>query len=488
MTVPKYLFFAVLWFAVVSAEAADSRFDCGGQVEAEVWSVWDSRLRGFIEQQQLRDRLLKRGDVYALYDVQTYTHNVVSMARRCNRQDRLREIATLIRIAYDALEPGTPASPGRRWICRGGSTCNDTNRLLNKEVALDSVQFLALAASVANALASSKQPPGPEKEAFVEDTARVAVEHLLRWGDIADETRLRKAIRSTPGDMDGSSALIFTDRELWLITVYAELAGIGNADLGLSDEDHDRLRRHLTQLLRFFSARLSIRKRGTVDLADVDRAYWSSRAENRYAGYESEEKPVVCASSENGDKKPEVRVPASTVSTRADTGWDISHARRLVHALDALERNRGALMKTFGVSRKELPRKGIARAFANTLLKDVWNGDTAMPLFSNYWSGANGWFRVAYDNGTGACREGYPPYGMSDSFATGGYIVWAQYRPQIGVLGRRLYDLAREPDEEGAAFITKYYPTLSKQAGAQSNALAKLMFLPTLVGPAGGSK
>ena len=51
------------------------------------------------------------------------------------------------------------------------------------------------------------------------------------------------------------------------------------------------------------------------------------------------------------------------------------------------------------------------------------NGDATQPLFSNYWSGVNGWYRVAYDNGADQCREGYPPYGLTDSFPTGGYLT-----------------------------------------------------------------
>ncbi len=119
----------------------------------------------------------------------------------------------------------------------------------------------------------------------------------------------------------------------------------------------------------------------------------------------------------------DVQVSPDTVPKRQDTGWDISHARRLVHALDALERNRDAMKAIFSLNDGQLPAIGLPSAFAGTLVAVVWNGDTANPLFSNHWSGANGWYRVAYDNGTGQCREGSPPYGLADSFPTGGYIT-----------------------------------------------------------------
>ena len=209
------------------AAAADANFACGGIVEAEVWEAWDGNFRDYLRQSQLEARLLKQGDVYALYDIQTYTHNMVSMASRCNRTNRLKEVARLIRIAYDALEPGNQSSPGRRWVCRGGSICNDKNRLLNQEVMLDSVQFLAFAARVANALASSGRKPDEEEKAFIRDTGQVLIEHLLRWGSDSAISSMRQATGAKPEDVtNGSSKLFFTDKPLWMITMYAELAGI----------------------------------------------------------------------------------------------------------------------------------------------------------------------------------------------------------------------------------------------------------------------
>jgi hypothetical protein len=175
-------------------------------------------------------------------------------------------------------------------------------------------------------------------------------------------------------------------------------------------------------------------------------------------------------------------VSADDVRPRSDIGWDFSHARRLVHALDALERNRDALIEVFSLDEMQLPPVGLTKAFARTLVAAVWNGDIVEPLFSNYLSGANGWYRVAYDNGTGQCREGYPPYGMSDSFPTGGYVTWARYMPIIGSLGERLYDMISSPDEENSSFISKYYPVLSKSASTQERTLAKFMFFSSLVG------
>ena len=475
------------------ASAADFPFACGGKVENEAWELWDSNVKNFLKEKQLQNRLLKQGDVYALYDFQTYTHNLVGMARRCNRVERLQEIARMIDIAYSKLEP---AATGRQWVCRGGSICNDRNRLLNKEVQLDSLQFLGLASSVANALVAAETQLTNADKVFVENTAQILIEHLLRWSDKASIASIDRAKKATPQDVkNGSSALFFTDKPLWMIHIYAELSSILVFSKALDIPqiplaEKKQLTNHINELMQFFTARLSIRHKeksrlgDAVTLADIDRGYWKLYADNTYAGYEKAGKPVMCIYSGNNKSKFKINVvvPADRVLKLQNTSWDISHARRLVHALDALERNRSNLSKTFNLKDNQLPPADSAPAFANALVSVVWNGDKAAPLFTNYWSGANGWYRVAYDNGTGLCREGYPPFGLTDSIPTGGYFVWAKYNPTVGVLGKQLYSLMNSAKASDTLFVTKYYPSLSHSASVQNRALSKIMFLPSLVG------
>lgn len=485
---------------------ADARFACGGGIEAQTWALWDGRIRAMLDE-QLQDRLRRQEDAYALYDFQSYAHNAMAMARRCGRAGRLAELAGVARNAYAALEPDGFFSTRRRWVCRGGAICNQKNRLMGNEVMLNSAQFLGFASALANALALSTTLPGEDEREFVRETVQIATEHLLRWSTDAAIERLERLARAKPEDVkSASSDLFFTDKELWLITIHAELAGVlqsprgrGVAQAARNQDDTARLRRHARALMRLFLARISIEHGGggtdRAGLADLDRGYWRNYADNRYAGYESAEKPVACIPPQQGNApaRLEVRVPSDSVPRRADTGWDISHARRLVPALDALERNRSAIATQYGLGPAELPPAGLAAAFAATLVGRVWNGDAAQPLFANYWSGANGWYRVAYDNGTGKCREGYPPYGMSDAFLTGGYIAWARYQPVIALLGRRLYALVEtevgaEPAgaKRRSGFIDRHYPALSGQAGTRARALATFMVLPSLVGTGAG--
>jgi hypothetical protein len=495
-----YVFFSIWLFLFANKPVLaeqDTRFQCGGIVEKEVWNLWDRNIHNYIDTQLLGDRLLKHGDVNALYYFQLYTSNMVSMSQRCKRADRLQEIAKLIRTAYDALEPGTPDSPGRRWVCRGGSICNDKNGLINTEVMLYSVQFLGLASSVANALATLGDPLNDEEINFIRDTVQIIIEHLVRWSDDETISALQKSIKAASKDVKtGSSALFFTDKQLWLITIYAEIAGIFESQgsqisdfVKLPESTKERLNKHLSTLLQLFSARISIQRNpnsrlGNADLADLDRGYWRLYGENRYAGYEESEKPVVCEPSTDGKNKykMEYHVLPDEVEKRQDIGWDISHARRLVQVLYALERNRDAIKKIFSIVDSEIPPISLSNSFANTLVAVIWDGDISEPLFTNYWCGANGWYRVAYDNGTGQCREGTPPYGLTDSFLTGGYITWERYLLTIGKLGHRFYELMNSSDKKELEFVEKYYPALSKGERDKINNLSIFMFLPSLVG------
>lgn len=488
------VFGALALFTTLSWGLTSSDLQCSGKLEREIWQAWESNLREGLLEELVRDRLKGRGDTYALYDFQTYTHNLVSMARRCDRLERLREVAALITEAYASLEVGLRASSGRRWICRGGASCTRGNRLLDTEVMLYSVQFLGVAASVANAMATSRASLTQDDTIFIAETGKIALDHLQRWsGESLIQSMLERAQVVREEVKDGSSTLLFTDKPLWEIGIYAEIAGalrtLGNRDrqaLEISTSDWDRMRRHYSALIRFFWARVSLRSLppGSAlsgPVADLDRGYWRLYPDNRYAGYAGAEKPVVCTADRDGTLGPRSVVPLESVPLLSDAGWDISHARRLVHVLDALERNRSAIGEIWGGAGSDVREAAFSKAFATNLLANVWNGDTEYPLFVNYWSGANGWYRVAWDNGTGQCREGTAPFGLTASFPAGGYATWSRYQPLIGRLAFRLYALFESTNPTDIAFVERYYPDFAKTAKGKAAALGRLMFLPSLV-------
>lgn len=470
-------------------------FVCGGAVEDEAWATWDAAAERIVRKELILDRLQKQGDVYALYDFQIFVHNLASMAQRCNRTARLLALAQLIKDAYASLEPEGIFSSDLQWICRGGQKCTSKNRLLGKEVMLSSVQFLGLAAAVANSLATSPSTPDREAKQFIAQTVQVLTSHLLRWGDDNEIDRIQTSIAVRAEQITGpASRHLFTDKHLWLIAIYSEMAGIlKTRERWMLDEEEisrrtfQRLQRHFSSLLQFFSSRVAVRKDMSArssgkELAYLDRGYWRFYPDSRYAGYERPEKPAACVPGLPAmTPETDVHVSSQAIPLRGDIGWDISHARRLVQALDALSRNRRAITQTFDIPSARLPAASLEAQFAATLVATMWNGDSGQPLFANYWGGANGWYRVAWDDGSSRCREGTPPYGLTESFANGGYIVWSRHEPAIGALGRRLYDLSRLPDGGGARFLSAHYPSLATQTGERRGIIGRLMFLPSLV-------
>lgn len=473
------------------AETASGPWGCDGKLAQQVWAQWDDAGHAYA-QQVLQRRLIEQGDTYVMYDLQTLFHNLHALALRCNELTRQRQFADLVARAYARLELEPNRSDRRQWVCRGGAVCNRVNRLVDTEVMLTSVQFLAMATDVANGLHGHTAASDSDR-AFALQTTRIALEHLLRWGNTKKLAALRASLAATPADVaDGSSRYFLTDKVLWELTVYAHVARMIQRDanlrdrLNLSEEDWAQLQTHahvLAQLVERRTQRSPLAAAGDVERValDLDAGYWRHHKDNRYATHQGADKPAVCERDEDGRLQAAIKVPPDTVPIRADIGWDISHARRLVHYLSALQANRKAMNSVWQIPMDLLPNDATVQGFANQLLTKVWNQDTARPLFASYMSGANGWYRVAYDNGTGRCMEGYPPHGLTDAFATGGFVTWGRSVPQLHALGVRLFELLASNAPTDQAFVQRHYPGLSNPAQPELRMLQQLMFWPTLI-------
>lgn len=474
---------------VKTQTVAGSEFSCGGALEDATWSLWQEFGLPFLRQQLVEGRLQAQGDTYALYDIQGYFHNLAALAQRCQRPERMRQMADALMPVFGKLEPLPGNATQRAWVCRGGEICNTSNKLINTEVMLVSVQGLGLMSSLAQTMAASTDP-ATRHHPFVAATAQVSAEHLLRWGDAKARAGWRRLAHAQATDVkDGSSALFFTDKPLWMIALYANLAGIYAQQPALASPLTGTQRQALSDGMRdavlLFKARTTLHPTPEARLsgalaADIDRGFWRLFVDSRYAGYVGAIPPAVCMQEPDGSRKAHLMVDARDLPLVSGLGWDFSHARRLVHVLAALDQNRHAVEQVFGLTANELPAPDLARDFAAQLVGYVWNGDTRYPLFTNYWGGANGWHRVAYDNGTAYCNAGYPPFGLSDSFTTGGYATWAHYYPVIDDLARTLFHMAQADDESDKKFIRRYYGGLL--ATSENNRmLTQLMFWPTLI-------
>lgn len=470
--------------------AATNKIRCGDALEAQIWSLWDTHGRKLLRQ-EIHARLLQAGDTYALYDIQVYFHNLEAMAERCERTSRLVQIADDLMPLFDLQQPLPGRAEERGWLCRGGAVCNARNRLIDTEVMLVSVQGLGFFSAVAAALARA-----PEQQArshsFIRKTVQASLAHLLRWGGPEMREEWYRLAAASPQDVkDESSTLFFTDKHLWQIAIYSNLASIAiakptlMAELDQTQEAQKELSLNVRALLAFFQSRTSLRKiasprLGDVTVADLDRGYSRLYRDNRYAGYVGATPPVLCEPGPNGPKA-HSQLDAENIPPVSDLGWDFSHARRLVQVLEALEINRAAVQAWYDLASADLPAHDLAQSFAAQLVASVWNGDTSRPLFNNYWGSANGWYRVAYDDGTGGCRAGIGPYGLSISFATGGYITWAKYYPVLGQLGRAVYAASQSVDWADDAYMKEHWRNLSSLASVNNRILTQLMFWPSLV-------
>jgi hypothetical protein len=475
-----------------NSRSTNLEFTCDSKLEMDTWQLWDARGFWLAKNQLLEKRLLASGDSYALYDFEASFHNLLNMAQRCRRLERQQQIEKLIETAYTALG-ALKEQPGRAWICRGGSICNNKNGLLGAEVVLNSAQFLALATDAARGI-EQNDSAGFSKN-FREQTISIALEHLTRWSNPSGLGELRKRIQATPADVkDGSSALFLMDSDIWQIAAYANLAGILASrsqelkDAGLGEEQIVLLKRHLSLLLRLVKTRITLQAgfagEKSVTIADLDEGFRRLHADNRFAAYSGEEKPIDCArdGKVNGDDgEMLLQNKLKKIQPVSNLGVDISHARRLVHFFNAIERNRDALIKIFQVSSPDLPSSEVAAAFAHQLRWKVWNQDESKPLFTNYFNGANGWFRVGYNNGVGRCSEGYPPFALTNSFPTGGYIVWSTVEPILGKLGQQIYILTQSDNKANQVFVEKYYSGLRMSISGDAGVVEKLMFWPSLI-------
>lgn len=478
--------------SVVPARAAAPAgpFACGGVVEARTWQLWDAQGRQYLTRELVGTRLLGQGDPYALYDIQVQFHNLLSLAERCRRVDRLVQLADDLLPVYDRLEPlgGQPAM--RAWVCRGGAVCSQRSRDLRQDEMLASVQGLGMLSALANALVHAPEPAA-RSHALVARTVQAILAHLLRWGGADARAGWARLATARPQDViNGSSTLFFTDRLLWQLAIHANLASIAVAQPALVQDfapgtiEHRELAQAVVGLLRLFEKRLSVRtmdspRLGRAAAADLDAGFWRLYGGNRYAGYSSSAKPALCIKTDSG-MQVQMLVDVKTIPIVPDLGWDFSHARRLVQALEALGQNRHALQAFYDLPVQILPPPELARDFAAQLVTKIWNGDVDHPLFANYWNGSNGWYRVEVDSGTRVCHAGYPPFGLTNSFPTGGYATWGAYYPVIDELARTIYILADSTDANAVAFIRERYGGLSS-ASPVNRMVSQLMFWPSLV-------
>lgn len=470
-------------------------FSCNGNVHAEALELWTRSLRPYISK-QISDGLNKDGDVYVLYNTQGQLQSFVEMTRRCKDRKQLGELVDTLSPAFASLKPLPNAPDTRGWVCTGGSTCTPVNHLLGKEVQLCSSQFLGLLGAVATNIIENipERQRSEAEKAFLLNTASAIATQLDNWLSPAYFKWVAGRTAMTAADAkDGQSKYFFVDRDLWFMTSLADLAelhqsgirpdGAGATAFKSLQAKHEQI----AEMFNLFLARTTLSDAPGGERAEIDRGYWRNYADSKYASYHAELSPALCQKNAQGLMQKTFRVESNGSYIDPNLGWDLSHARRLVPALDTFVRNKANLAIVFGYRNAKFEPARLQRAFANQIVDKVWNKDSQHPLFSNFWDGENGWYRAGYENGTGGCRPGQAPYSLASAFPTGSYPQWGSFNGTIQSLSKQLYLLLGSPDPQAKAFMAKYYHMLSapsKQTDPldPSRDIGTLMFLSSMVG------
>jgi hypothetical protein len=471
-------------------------FSCSGEVHAEAIDLWEHSVRHYLRN-KITNGLNKKGDVYVLYNTQVYLQSFVEMTRRCKDRPQIAEVVDVLSPTFDSLRPLSNAPNTRGWICSGGHTCTASNHLLGKEVQLCSAQFLGLLGAVATSIAEivpSNQRTAAEK-IFLVDAATAMATQVNNWLSSTYFKWVETRSRMTPASAkDGKSAYFFTDKDLWIMTTLSDLAELDQRGIELGGTYKRALKslqaKHhkIADIFDLFLKRTTIVSAPNGDRAEIDRGYWRNYADSRYAAYDSALSPVQCRKNTLGVMQKTLRVKSKAAYIDPHLGWDLSHARRLVPALDTFVRNRTNLATTFSYHNASFDPLKLQQAYANQIVDKIWNKDSQYPLFSNFWDGSNGWYRAGYENGTGQCRPGDAPYGLAWSFPTGSYPEWGAFNSAIRSLSKQLYTLFNSNDPKAETFVEKHYamlesPPYPDSSGRRSYSVWTLTFFSSLVRP-----
>ena len=293
----------------------------------------------------------------------------------------------------------------------------------------------------------------------------------------------------TPADMkDASSRYFFSDRDLWYLTVLSDLAELHQSgiepiaeDGKKAFEDLQNKKDGIKKIFDLFLARSFLTQSSNGLRAEIDKGFWKYFFDNRYARYTGAATPVSWEKDIDGKGKMNIQVKWDSAYLSQDVAWDISHSRRLVPALETFVRNRENIKKVWGYNNPAFDPVALREAYANQIVEKIWNGDMDRPLFSNFWSGDNGWYRVAYANQTGRQFAGYPPYGLNTSMPDGGYPLWGAFQPTLKNIFRSIFELSQTNDANAKSFISQYYRGLYSGGSNTSKPILSLSFLSDLV-------
>ncbi len=439
---------------------------------------------------------LVRDSSAPLYDVQLWTANLLMYAEGIRDARLVESLATLYERAYEGLRHTRRAlyyyakgpdgverrqqvfdlpEPVHMWA---GPPTDEYD--IGPEIVLTSAQFLYAVARVVRIVTEMNRPSAALRDFVRRSVPILAQDHYRRWlrredggpgsfqvrgwgcnpgtfdhrERVANLLARRYGTRALGGDSDLSFCNAVTDTDLWIIAGIAELVAAHHRDPALVPLDETLARMfasHVQAGLALIESRHQVTVLTTpsgrvVTGAVFDRGAFDDHSDYAYAGF-TETGPgcEMCVPScpdqcpqfpgWKGDSSGGPRVASVPA---VGTGWDISHARRLVPVYDTLRRHRALFDSDFPTSEDEAQ-------FARQLAYAVWNGDADEPRFATYFDGTNGWYRVNY---AGRDAFGYAPGTQTVLADTCGYGFWRSLEPTLGTAldaVAQKYDTERDP-------------------------------------------
>ena len=380
-----------------------------------------------------------KNESYPLYKTQIRTNNFLMAIERCKRWDLFDDFGFVLSHAFNDLFVRTYTDFSGREVAY--NTWQETpdgplgNRISVSQFLFEAMSYLRIAASLPSDVRLTKsgiQKMMGKRKVVTEHYRQLVLYDQTFAINFWPEKKLKLTHQQllslrTNADLAAQNNYYreksaIHDFDLWMLAGTAELLAANQKSpefFRLTTTERGILRGYVLDGLRFLRARLRttslLNFQGeSVEGFVVNEGLWTTQRDFRHAGYTGTEFP---------DEDEEV--PVTTVS------WDITHARRLVQTLDSFYRHRELLGADF-------PTRDDMVRFANQYAYGIFNKNFEQPLFSNYFDGTNGWYRVGYEG-----REGYG-FGPSDlSYAAmeGGFGFWAEFNDDISTINRVLLKL-----------------------------------------------
>ncbi|MCO4764338.1 MAG: hypothetical protein KC502_22700 [Myxococcales bacterium] len=271
-------------------------------------------------------------------------------------------------------------------------------------------------------------------------------------------------LKDSPNDPDYCHAVL--DKDMWIFTGLVQMLAARSKEpslVSLPAADEAALKAYLSMAVDLMQKRLqntTVKDFAgkAVGGAVPEPGMYDQHVTHAYTGYSGTTFPTLA--NKKGAK---------------GVGWDLSHARRLVHVYETLYRHKAITGKTF-------PTIDTMKRLANQFAYVSFNKNLSAPLFHNFIDGTNGWYRVGY-HGPGF---GYAPFDISMAGPTGGYGFWKKYNPDIQKINLAMWHLMTTKDPKLIAHRKAHYGTYykdHKRVGSfnvdMTTSLDMLYFLPT---------